>query len=51
MFEDSLRNNLDWRNEHTDQKISDILNEVNLGKYGLDYEIKDKGKNLSVGER
>ena len=24
---------------------------MNLSKYGLDYEIKDKGKNLSVGER
>lgn len=53
----SLRLNLDLEGRHADLEMKIALEQVGLGPWfksigqNLDYEIQEKGKNLSVGER
>ena len=57
LFSESIRKNLDPLEKHRDDELWNVLEEVKLthlveGLEGkLDYELLEKGENLSVGER
>ncbi|MDX9730734.1 MAG: ATP-binding cassette domain-containing protein, partial [Bdellovibrionales bacterium] len=57
LFRGTLRENLDLLGRHSDQKLIEALERVELGSWfreraaGLDTAIEEKGKNLSSGER
>lgn len=57
LFQGSLRFNLDINNEHTDEELYEVLNQVGLLEWvntnidRLDQKIEERGKNLSLGER
>ena len=57
LFAASIRDNLDPFNHHTDEELIDVLNEVKLKDFVLDYdmglytEIKGDGINFSAGQK
>lgn len=51
LFNDSLRNNIDLNGTHTDEEIINILENLKLSEFNLDYRIQENGKNLSGGQR
>ena len=56
LIESNLRDNIDPKKNFSDEKILDIINDLNLFKnienyQKLNYEIKENGKNLSSGEK
>jgi len=57
LFSGSVRKNLDPLDKHSDDELWNALEEVNLNSLvetlegQLDYELLEKGENLSVGER
>jgi len=55
LFKGLLRNNLDIEHQQTDQKIFEVLRKVGLEEFatpqGLQFQIEEKGKNLSLGEK
>lgn len=51
VFDGSLRDNLDPIQVKSDYEIEKAVKEVRLEKYGLDYKVKSKGANMSIGER
>lgn len=50
IFNGTLRENLDPLQVHSDSTLKKVLEEVKF-KFDLDYEIKNAGQNLSIGER
>ena len=51
-----MKHNIDPFEEYSDELIWEAITQVNLKKFvennkGLDMEIKEKGENLSVGEK
>jgi ABC-type multidrug transport system fused ATPase/permease subunit len=58
LFRGSLRENLDLAGAHSDDEINEALDRVGLGDWlnergtvGLKFNIEEKGRNLSAGER
>ncbi len=57
LFIGTLRMNLDFQNEFEDEKLLEVLHRVGLREWvvaqpeKLNYQIDEKGKNLSLGER
>lgn len=57
IFKASLRDNLDLAHKHTDTELVQALMKVGLGPWfasvglTLEYELQEKGKNLSLGEK
>ncbi len=57
IFKATLRDNLDLEKTYTDQELIQALLKVGLGPWfdslnqDLDYELQEKGKNLSLGEK
>lgn len=50
VFNGTMKENLDPFSKFSDLAIKKVLDEVGL-KFGLDYEIKNSGQNISIGER
>ena len=50
VFNGSMRDNLDPRGRHGREEIEKALDEVGM-RFGLDFQIRNGGGNLSVGER
>ncbi len=57
IFKATLRDNLDLEKAYTDQELIQALLKVGLGPWfdsldqDLDYELQEKGKNISLGEK
>ncbi len=57
IFKASLRDNLDLSSSHSDDELVQALLKVGLGPWlktiggNLDFELMEKGKNLSIGEK
>lgn len=58
LFAGSLRHNLDRLAKHSDERLWQVLEAVRLGRDvaqkwsgGLDFQVAEKGQNLSVGQR
>ncbi|KAI8825573.1 P-loop containing nucleoside triphosphate hydrolase protein [Fimicolochytrium jonesii] len=57
LFSQTIRFNMDPFNEHTDQAIWAVLEDIGLKKYvqdlegGLDHKVEEGGSNFSVGQR
>uniref|UniRef100_A0A670YD93 ATP binding cassette subfamily C member 10 n=1 Tax=Pseudonaja textilis TaxID=8673 RepID=A0A670YD93_PSETE len=56
LFSGTLRENLDPQQQHTDDDLHQVLEQCHLHTLitemgGLDYELKERGKSLSVGQR
>lgn len=57
IFKASLRDNLDLAGRHTNEELVQALMKVGLGPWfasvglSLNYELQEKGKNLSLGEK
>ena len=57
LFQNSLKNNIDPYNEHTDEAIIEILKRFEIWdekfaeQSGLEFKIEDSGRNLSQGEK
>lgn len=58
LFAGTLRHNLDRLSKQTDDKLWQVLDAVRLGRdvaqkwgAGLDFQVAEKGQNLSVGQR
>ena len=50
VFNGTMKDNLDPLEKHSAQEVLKVLQNVKL-QFGLDYEVKNKGLNLSIGER
>uniref|UniRef100_A0A8C6V795 ATP-binding cassette sub-family C member 10 n=2 Tax=Elapinae TaxID=42168 RepID=A0A8C6V795_NAJNA len=56
LFSGTLRENLDPQQQHTDDDLHQVLEQCHLHTLitemgGLDYELRERGKSLSVGQR
>ncbi|CAG9314353.1 unnamed protein product [Blepharisma stoltei] len=51
VFNGNFENNLDPCHTKSQKQIKNTLEEVNLSRYPIDYQIKENGSNLSAGER
>ncbi|ETE68516.1 Multidrug resistance-associated protein 7, partial [Ophiophagus hannah] len=56
LFSGTLRENLDPQQQHTDNDLHQVLEQCHLHTLitemgGLDYELRERGKSLSVGQR
>ena len=50
VFNGTMKENLDPLNKYDESVIKKVMDDVQL-KFGLDYEIKNSGHNISIGER
>ena len=50
VFNGTMKENLDPFSQYDDKVIKKVMDDVQL-KFGLDYEVKNSGQNISIGER
>lgn len=51
LFQGSLKYNLDPLGLLDEEKLVNVLKLVQMEQYGIEYDVKEGGTNLSIGER